>query len=167
MIGIIRVCVFTQAFYEPQDGRFETGWGPSLNAIETSLGIMTACLPTLSPLLRKWFPRIFRNFRRAGTEQRRYYEQGGSSGGKEHERHVQVQDFSHRHNPRSISNSTAESQEGFFKHAGIRKTTNVSIPLSLTLKLTQRAADWLPIDLCRVLREVDDGSASRRDWQGR
>jgi hypothetical protein len=126
VIGIIRVCVFTQAFYEPQDGRFETGWGPSLNAIETSLGIMTACLPTLSPLLRKWFPRIFRNFRRAGTEQRRYYEQGGSSGGKEHERHVQMQDFSHRHNPRSISNSTAESQEGFFKHAGIRKTTNVS-----------------------------------------
>lgn len=86
---------------------------------------MTACLPTLSPLLRKWFPRLFRNFRRGGSEQRRYYEQGGS--GKE--RAVQMQDFSHRNNARSVSNSTAESQEGFFKHAGIRKTTDVSTPL--------------------------------------
>lgn len=124
--------MLTQGFYEPQDGRFECTWGPSLNTIETSLAIMTANLPTLSPLLREWFPGLFRNFRRGNTDQRRYIDQEVS--GKE--RSVQMQDFSHRHNARSVSNSTAESQEGFFKHAGIRKTTDVSTPLLSELVYT-------------------------------
>lgn len=89
------------------------------------MAIMTACLPTLSPLLRKWFPRLFRNSRRSGSEQNRYCERGEN--GKE--RAVKLQDFSHqRPNTRSVSNSATQSQERILDPAGIRKTTDVSTP---------------------------------------
>lgn len=118
--------MYADAFYESQEYLFTVSWGPSLNTIETSLAIMTASLPTLSPLLRKWFPRLFRNFRSGGSGQGRYYQQRGSV----KERTVRMQDLSQRRpNTRSVSHSPAQSQEGTLDPAGIRKTTDVSHPL--------------------------------------
>lgn len=130
--------MYADAFYESQEYLFTVSWGPALNAIETSLAIMTASLPTLSPLLRKWFPRLFRNCRSGVSGQARYYKQRGSGNG----RAVKMTDFSRRHpSARSASHSTTESQQGMFDPAGIRKTTDVSHIFSLTL--LDSPADWL------------------------
>lgn len=130
IMGIIRLCVLIEAYYEPKIGGYMDSWGPCLNTVESSLGIMTGCLPTLSPLLREWFPRAFSNLRRGGTDQNGFSGHGsgvgGAGGGKG--KGVAMSDFSHRHNPRSVSESTTESRQGFFKHSGIRKTTDVSTP---------------------------------------
>lgn len=132
-MGIIRLCVLIDAYYEPKEGGYMDSWGPCLNTVESSLGIMTGCLPTLSPLLREWFPRLFSSLRRGGTDQNGFSSNqgggGGGAGGKGRAA-VAMSDFSHRHNPRSVSESTTESQQRFFKHSGIRKTTDVSTPFN-------------------------------------
>lgn len=111
----------TETYFEP-DGRFMDSWGPSYGAIETSLAIITACLPALLPLLRAWFPQLFRNSRSQASQGRRYYPQRRN----ENEASIRMQDFSHkRGNLRFGSNSTAESHEQLFTSAGIRKTTDV------------------------------------------
>lgn len=149
MIGIARLCLFTAAYYDDEAPTFTVTWGPSLNTLETSLAIMTASLPTLSPLLRAWFPRLFRNMRRSGgggganEQRRRYYNTSHSGSGAKDRAVVQMSDFSHRQNARrTTSESTTESQEGIFKHAGIRKTTDVSTLSTLLLFSQAFSQEW-------------------------
>ncbi|KAG8167137.1 hypothetical protein KVR01_002826 [Diaporthe batatas] len=110
IMGIIRLCVLVDAYYEPRVGGYMDSWGPCLNTLESSLGVMTGCLPTLSPLLREWFPRAFGGLWRGGTEQNGFPSQGASRNGKGRAAAggggggvVALSDFSRRHhNPRSI-----------------------------------------------------------------
>lgn len=113
----------TEAYFEPKVPFRET-WGPSINGIETSLAIVTANLPALRPLLRTWFPRLFRSA--ASSESERRYAEGSTA----NERSLKMRDLSHRRpDDRCGSDSTTESQEQIFPSAGIRRTTDVSDPL--------------------------------------
>ncbi|POS74032.1 hypothetical protein DHEL01_v207574 [Diaporthe helianthi] len=112
IMGIIRLCILVNAYYEPTAGGYMDSWGPCLNTVESSLAIMTGCLPTLSPLLRVWFPRAFGNLRhhRRGTTTTTTDQNGCSSssgkgggvGARTMTTTVAMSDFIQRLNPRSI-----------------------------------------------------------------
>lgn len=118
--------MLAEQYWEPPEIRFMDTWGPTYAATETNLAIITACLPALRPLLRKWFPKTFGNSSNEGSgalDERSYYTGGRSV----NEGSIRMQDFSHkRGNVRNGSNSTTESHEALTKSVGIRRTTNVS-----------------------------------------
>ncbi|KAI3393106.1 hypothetical protein diail_4735 [Diaporthe ilicicola] len=126
IIGIIRVIAFSHFFWNPEYD-FTNTWGPSYSAIEVNLAITAACIPALRPLLRTWFPRLFRtsSSKQSGSYQKhRYYAEGRSG----NDRSIRMQNMGHtRANVRGGRDSPTDSQEEMFKSAGIMKTTNVNV----------------------------------------
>lgn len=126
IFGIVRFCVLAEEYIEPSNIRFMETWGPSFAAFETNLAIITACLPALRPLFRKWFPNVFVD---SSNEESGAAEEQTDHTGIEsvNDRSIRMRDFSHkRGNVRCGSNSTAGSHEPILASAGIRKTTDVS-----------------------------------------
>lgn len=124
IIGILRVIAFSHFFWDPSYD-FANTWGPSYSAIEINLAITAACIPALRPLLRRWFPRMFRN---ASSEQsgpyqkQRNYGEGRSANSKS----IRLESLGQtRADIRSGARSPADSQEEIFNSDGIMKTTNV------------------------------------------
>ncbi|KAK2613378.1 hypothetical protein N8I77_000296 [Diaporthe amygdali] len=125
IIGIIRVVAFSKFFWSPAYD-FANTWGPSYSAIEINLAITAACIPALRPLLRTWFPRLFRtsHSKQSGPYQKqRYYAEGRS----DNDRSIKMQSMGHtRADVRSGRDTPTDSREEIFKSSGIMKTTNVS-----------------------------------------
>ncbi|KAG6353988.1 hypothetical protein INS49_004959 [Diaporthe citri] len=128
--GIVRFCVLAEEYFEPPKIRFMQTWGPSFAPFETNLAIITACLPALRPLFRKWFPNVFVSS--SNEESRAAEEQRDHTGvGSGNDRSITMRDFSHkRGNVRCGSNSTAGSHEPIIDSAGIRKTTDIHVSYS-------------------------------------
>lgn len=133
-MGIVRFCTLVDYYVDPSpDYGFGQTWGPAYAQLETSIAIITACLPVMYPLLRRWFPRVFGgpgSGKRSGAEegQRAGYAAGGSGAGEGAS--VRMRDFGQRRSSvRLWSDSNAESNEELFKPAGIVKTTHVSLLL--------------------------------------
>lgn len=124
IIGILRVIAFSHFFWDPSYD-FANTWGPSYSAIEINLAITAACIPALRPLLRRWFPQLFRgsSSKESGPYQKqRYYEEGRSA----NSRSIRMQSLGHtRADIRSGAESPTGSQEEIFKSDGIMKTLNV------------------------------------------
>ncbi|KAL1882853.1 hypothetical protein Daus18300_000491 [Diaporthe australafricana] len=126
IIGIIRVIAFSRFFWSPGYD-FGNTWGPSYSAIEINLAITAACVPALRPLLRTWFPRLFRTSvsKESGSCQKHPYCAEGRSG---NERSIRMHSMGHtRANMRSVRESPTDSQEEIFRPVGIMKTTNVNV----------------------------------------
>lgn len=124
IIGILRVIAFSHFFWDPGYD-FTNTWGPSYSAIEINLAITAACIPALRPLLRRWFPQLFRNSssNQSGPYQKqRYYGEGRSA----NSRSIQLHNIGQtRADIRSGAESPTESQEEMVNSNGIMKTTNV------------------------------------------
>lgn len=123
IIGILRVIAFSHFFWDPGYD-FTNTWGPSYSAIEINLAITAACIPALRPLLRKWFPQLFRNSssNQSGPYQKqRYYEEGRSA----NSRSIQLQNIGQTRADIRSTEPPSESQEEIFNSNGIMKTTDV------------------------------------------
>ncbi|KAK4042521.1 hypothetical protein C8A01DRAFT_33464 [Parachaetomium inaequale] len=58
IISVLRLYFIVQLWYfTPQDTHYSLGY--TLNTIEVNLAIVTATMPTLWPLARRWFPAVF------------------------------------------------------------------------------------------------------------
>lgn len=133
-MGIARFCVFAELYVEPStDSNFLQSWGPTYGPLETNIAIMTACLPVMYPLLRRWFPRVFggpSSGKRSAAEkqERSGYAARAIRAGEEGS--IRMQDFGQRRGSVHLwSDSNAGSNEELFKPAGILKTTHVSLLL--------------------------------------
>lgn len=127
IIGILRVIAFSHFFWDPSYD-FANTWGPSYSAIEINLAITAACIPALRPLLRRWFPHLFRSASSSGQsgpyhQKQRYYGQEGRSANSKSIRLESIGQT--RADVRSGARSPTDSQERIFGSNGIVKTTNV------------------------------------------
>lgn len=57
MIGVLRVIAFARLFFE-RDTTYDFGntWGPSWSTIEPNVAIVAACIPSMTPIFRRWLP---------------------------------------------------------------------------------------------------------------
>jgi hypothetical protein len=62
IIGVVRLVTLIQAYYFIHVSNHPTAPKPSvaftISAIETNVAILTASVPALKPLFRRWFPRL-------------------------------------------------------------------------------------------------------------
>lgn len=55
----MRIVAFKHFFFDKETYDFGDTWGPSYSTIEPNVAIIAACIPSLTPLLRRWLPRVF------------------------------------------------------------------------------------------------------------
>ena len=140
IIGILRVIAFSKFFWDPSYD-FTNTWGPSYSSIEPNLAIIAASVPSLRPLLRKWFPGIFSqsSSKQTGRYHKHHDYVNASSG---HSRSIHLQDLGQSRAKVQSGHSPDDSQEEIITSAGIMKTTMVSQPgrcslLCYVLQLTR------------------------------
>ncbi|CAN8103497.1 unnamed protein product [Discula destructiva] len=57
-VGITRLAMFRIAWTDRDKLDYWDSWGPALGQIESALAIITACIPTLRPVVATWMPSI-------------------------------------------------------------------------------------------------------------
>ncbi|KAG8169934.1 hypothetical protein KVR01_000679 [Diaporthe batatas] len=145
IIGILRVIAFSRFFWDPNYD-FGNTWGPSYSAIEINLAITAACIPALRPLLRRWFPQLFRN---ASSEQSGPYQQQRycGEGRSTNSNSMRLGSLGQtRADLRSGAPSSTDSQEEIFKSNPIMKPTNVRRGASSNIPIEY--ADKLQVNYC-------------------
>lgn len=55
----MRIVAFKHFFFDTETYDFGNTWGPSYSTIEPNVAIIAACIPSLTPLLRRWLPGVF------------------------------------------------------------------------------------------------------------
>lgn len=167
-MGIVRFCTLTDTYVDPlPNNRWMQTWGPAYGPLETSIAIITACLPVMYPLLRRWFPRVFGgpgSGKRSGAEKEGRTGYAAGRGKVEDEGSMRMRDFSQRRGSVHLwSDSNAESNEELFKPAGIIKTTHVSL-LLVGSPFLGCFADWHQIQVSYSNAEAQDsGGIGRKD----
>lgn len=124
IIGMLRVIAFANFFWNPGYD-FTNSWGPSYSSIEPNLAIIAACIPSLRPLLRQWFPRIFSqsSSKQTGRYQKQHDYGNARSG---HARSTHLHDIGLTRAEVQSGLSRDDSQDDILTCAGIMKTTMVS-----------------------------------------
>lgn len=79
LIGILRVFAFRHLFFD-KGYDFGNSWGPTYSIIEPCLAIACGCVPSIRPLLLKWFPRVFQRTVPSGKSTGPYHDLSGSFG---------------------------------------------------------------------------------------
>lgn len=139
VIGIIRVIDVHKIFFgkpDPTEDHFHS-ITVVYSSVEVNLAILTATIPTLRPLMRKWFPSLFGGTS-ANTSANRYYGSGyGSRSRGAHtldSRHddsngMTLKDLrsSRIHQTEITSGSPNSSEEEIIRYPGIMRTTDVNI----------------------------------------
>ncbi|ROW05705.1 hypothetical protein VMCG_05214 [Cytospora schulzeri] len=125
IIGILRVIGFANFFWT-SDYDFTNSWGPSYSSIEPNLAIIAACTPSLRPLLRKWFPRIFSQS--SSKQTGRYQKQqdyGNPRSGQT--RSIHLNDLGQTRAAVQSGISRGDSQDEILASTGIIKTAMVNV----------------------------------------
>lgn len=142
VVGIIRVVDVYHLFLAEPDPNADPYYSITVvyASVEVNLAIITATIPTLRPLFRKWFPNIF-----GGSSGRRdghpYY--SGTYGSRSRSRgarilHSEDHDVSNVVSLKSMNGARAHqtevttaspntSEEEIMRYHGIMRTTNVQV----------------------------------------
>lgn len=139
IIGIIRVIDVYHLFFSKPDPNKDPYHSITLvySSVEVNVAILTATIPTLRPLVRKWFPGLFAGSS-ANTGANRYY--GSRYGSRSRGMHtlesrhddsngMPLKDIrnSRIHQTEITSGSPNTSEEEIIRYPGIMRTTDVNV----------------------------------------
>lgn len=138
-MGIIRVIDVYRIFFTKPDPNVDPYYNISVvySSVEVNLAIITATIPTLRPLFRKWFPNLFSGSS-GRSNGRPYYNTYGSRSRGAHTLQSDDRDPSNivslkkmggarAHQAEVTTASPNTSEEEIMRYHGIMRTTNVQV----------------------------------------